>query len=51
MNLTQGMYMQIFHKMLREPLVHFLIIGALMYAYFDLTHKNPALKHKEEIHS
>jgi len=41
--------MQIFYKIIREPLIHFLIIGALMYAYFDLTHKNPVLKHKEEI--
>ncbi|SFV58298.1 hypothetical protein MNB_SM-6-688 [hydrothermal vent metagenome] len=41
--------MQIFHKIAREPLVHFLIVGALLYAYFDLTHKNPALRQKEEI--
>lgn len=41
--------MKIIKRVFSEPLVHFLLIGAMLYVYFDVTHKNPALAKKQQI--
>ena len=41
--------MQILKRLFSEPLFHFLLIGAILYVYFDVTQKNPALAKKQQI--
>ncbi len=36
-------------NLVREPLLHFLVIGGMLYAYFDMTQQNPALPKTKEI--
>ncbi len=49
MNSTRNRLQKIIKDALSEPLLHFLVIGGLLYGYFDMTQKNPALAKKKEI--
>ena len=49
MELRRKTLKEMLKEAVREPLVHFLIIGGLLYLYFDVTHRNPTAPKKKEI--